>query len=518
MQATLLEKENIHAKFSVQVPAAEVDKTYNTIVREIARQVRVPGFRPGKAPRNIIEARVGKDAIADEVRDALVERFYPQALQELDLLKAVHADINKVHPVEGADYTFEVSVELYPEVELADVSDIVIDTEVPQVTDDVIQNTIDQLREENAVLIPVERPVEAGDYLLVRIASSPEADPMPVDLSKVDPEFAEQLLGKTIDEEVTLNVTLPRKDDAAEASDASVSDEDADAAEASDTDADSADAEASSELADTELADTELADTELADTDKAPETLTVVITDIKEKELPEPDDEFAETLGLENWDALLEQVRISLQAEMEREARSEQREELIGKLTENSQLELPPSLVNERKGQLLREIEGDLQERGLDLKGYFTYLDNEGGRETFEQELEDKASEAVKRDLVLAELVRQRRPSMTEIELNSALDMMAHYQNTTPAKLRQQLGAQGLENYQFLLLRDKAVRETLAELLGENTAEDTENTEDTEDTEASAEATEDQTEDQADTAAVEVTESETAESEETKSA
>ena len=147
----------------------------------------------------------------------------------------------------------------------------------------------------------------------------------------------------------------------------------------------------------------------------------MIITDIKEKELPEPDDEFAETLGLENWDALLEEVRISLQAEMAREARSEQREELIDKLTENSQLELPPSMVNERKGQLLREIEGDLQERGLDLKGYFTYLDNEGERETFEQELEDKASEVVKRDLVLAELVRQRRPSMTEAELKVPL-------------------------------------------------------------------------------------------------
>lgn len=455
MQATLLEKETIHAKFSVQVPAAEVDKTYNAIVREIARQVRVPGFRPGKAPRNIIEARVGKDAIADEVRDALVERFYPQALQELDLLKAIHADINKVHPVEGADYTFEVSVELYPEVALTDVEDIVIDTEIPTVSDEAIQNTIDQLREENAVLIPVERPVEAGDYLLVRIASSPEADPMPVDLSKVEPEFAEQLLGKSIDEEVTLNVTLPRKEDAVDEAAEGEGAED-ETAEASD--ADSTQAEATEALDSTE--------------ETPPETLTVVITDIKEKELPEPDDEFAETLGLENWDTLIEQVRISLQEEMEREARSEQREELIGKLAENSQLELPPSMVSERKGQLLREVEGDLQERGLDLKGYFEYLDNEGQRDTFEKELEEKATEAVKRDLVLAELVRQRRPSMTEAELNSALDMMARYQNTTPAKLRQQLGSQGLENYQFLLLRDKAVRETLAELLGEDTSED----------------------------------------------
>jgi trigger factor len=466
MQATLLEKETIHAKFSVQVPAAEVDKTYNAIVREIARQVRVPGFRPGKAPRNIIEARVGKDAIADEVRDALVERFYPQALQELDLLKAVHADINKVHPVEGADYTFEVSVELYPEVALADVNEIVIDTEIPTVSDEAIQNTIDQLREENAVLIPVERPVEAGDYLLVRIASSPDADPMPVDLSKVEPEFAEQLLGKSIDEEVTLHVTVPRKEEAADEMTEGSDDE---ATEATD----------STEADTTEALDTTVDDTVDSPEETPPETLTVVITDIKEKELPEADDEFAETLGLENWDTLLEQVRISLQAEMEREARSEQREELIGKLVENSQLELPPSMVSERKGQLLREVESDLQERGLDLKGYFEYLDNEGERDNFDKELAEKASEAVKRDLVLAELVGKRRPSMTEAELNSAIDMMARYQNTTPAKLRQQLGSQGLENYQFLLLREKAVRETLAELLGENASEDAETTADT---------------------------------------
>jgi trigger factor len=461
MQATLLEKENIHAKFSVQVPATEVDKAYNAIVREIARQVRVPGFRPGKAPRNIIEARVGKDAIADEVRDALVERFYPQALQELDLAKAIHADIAKVHPVEGSDYTFEVSVELYPEVSLADVKDIVIDTDIPTVSDDMINSTIEQLRDENAVLIPVERSVEAGDYLLVRIASSPDANPMPVDLSKVDPAFAEQLIGKSLNEEVTLNITLPRKDDAPAVED---SNSEA-AAEASETTnaTEATDPEVTSEATDTAVADS---------TETPPETLTVVITDIKEKELPETNDEFAETLGLDNWDAVLKQVHASLQAELTREAKGEQREELIGKLVENSQLELPLSMVSERKGQLLREIENDLQERSLDLKSYFEYLENEGERETFDKELEEKALEAVKRDLVLSELVRQRRPSMSETEFNNALEMMARYQDINPTKMRQQLGQQGLENYQFLLLRDKAVREILAELLGEDIVTD----------------------------------------------
>jgi len=483
MQATLLEKETIHAKFSVQVPAAEVDKFFNSIVREIARQVRVPGFRPGKAPRNIIEARVGKDAIADEVRDALVERFYPQALQELDLLKAVHADIAKEHPVEGSDYTFEVRVELYPEVALADVNEIVIDTEISAVSDEMINQTIDQLRDENAVLSPVERAVEAGDYLLVRLADSPDANPMPVDLSKVEPAFAEQLLGKALGEEVTLNVTLPRKSEedaeegAVDASEES-SEEAAEASTAEDTAEDTA-AAASAE-ADTEVADASDAEVSAdevsayevnSDSETPPETLTVVITDIKEKELPDADDEFAETLGLDDWDTLVERVRMSLQAEIDREARGEQREEFIDKLVENSELELPPSMLNERKSQLLREVESDLQERGLSLKGYFEYLDNEGERETFEQELEQKANQAVKRDLVLAELVKQRRPSMSEAELNSALEMMAQYQETTAAKLRKQLGEQGLENYQFLLLRDKAVREALAELLGEDTSE-----------------------------------------------
>lgn len=454
MQATLLEKEAIHAKFSVQVPATEVNQAYNAILREIARQVRVPGFRPGKAPRNIIEARVGKDAIAEEVRDALIERFYPQALQKLDLLTAIHADIAKAPPVEGSDYTFEVSVELYPEVTLAAIDEIVIDTDIPTVTDDMVDQAVQQLRDENAVLIPVERPAQAGDYLLVRLASSPEASPMPVDLSKVDPKFAEQLLGKSLGDEVTIDITLPRKDDTDDVDD-------------DDTDTDSIDADA--EQANTEV-DTEASpDTEVEDTDTPPETLTIVITDIKEKELPEADDELAETLGFDNWQAVVARVRDSLQDELNREARGEQREEFIEKLTENSQLELPTSMVNNRKAQLLRDIENDLGERGLDLKGYFAYLDQESEREAFEQELEQKANQDVKRDLVLAELVKQRNPTMSEAEFNNAVDMIAHYQETTPAKLRKQLGQQGMENYQFLLLRDKAVREALAELLGEDT-------------------------------------------------
>ncbi|ADI13730.1 trigger factor [Truepera radiovictrix] len=449
MQTQMLEKDAHRAKFKVSVPAEAVTDTYERVLRELARQVRVPGFRPGKAPRGVIEARVGKDAVAQEVRDALVRLHLPQAVRELSLTpiaQRVHAH----EPVEGEAYSFEVDVELYPEVTLPELSEIVIDTEKPPLTEEMVQEAIENLQRQHATLIPVERPAEAGDHLVLELAGGEEGSTLPVDLDAVSPAFAEQLYGKAIGDEVEVTLDQPDENEAGE-------DAELEAARAADTSEEPAAVDAETD------ANTGAGSNEGAAT---PPTLRVVIKDIKAKELPERGDEFAQTLGFATWAEVEARVRESLAAQLEQEAFSAQREEFTEKLTLESNPHVPQSLKERRKAVLLQNLARDLEGRGLSMQAYLEKLDQEEKRAEFEAELEEAAENAVKRDLVLEKLLETRGTRLSDAEFEAALAFMAQQQGSTPAKLRQELGEQGLANYRFLLTRDKAVRESLRELLG----------------------------------------------------
>ena len=451
MQTQIIERDAGRAKIKIEVPADDVTKTYQQVLSSISRQIRVPGFRPGKAPRGVIETRVGKDAIAQEVRDALVQTYFPQAVEELSLTP-VSQHIHAHEPTDGEDYSFEAEVELYPDFELPDVTQIVLDTEQEPVTDELLQENIEALRNQNATLIPVERPAEAGDYLLVETVSEDggEGSSIPVDLENVAPELAEQFLGKGVGDEIELRLSEDDED----------TNEDVVAEPEALTDADIAvDAVVDAAVAE---AETEVAPEPVAE----PTTLRVVVKDVKDKELPELDDEFAQTLGLETWAEVEAQLRANLELQLAQDALSAQQEEFTEKLLVETNVSVPPSLKTRRKSSLLQNLARELETQGATLQGYLENLDaEESKRAEFDQELDEAAENAVKRDLVLERLLEQRGTTMPNEEFDAALAYTAQRQNSTPQALRQELGESGLANYRFLLTRDKAVRETVQELL-----------------------------------------------------
>jgi trigger factor len=470
MQTQILERDAHRAKFKVSVPAEAVTATYERVLRDLARQVRVPGFRPGRAPRGVIEARVGKDAVAQEVRDALVRSHLPKAVRELSLTpiaQRVHAH----EPVEGEGYSFEVDVELYPEVTLPELSEIVIDTEKPPLTEEMVQEAIENLRRQHATLVPVERPAEAGDHLVLEMASGEEGSTLPIDLDTVSPTFAEQFYGKAIGDEVEVRLAQP---DGADTGEAGTGDAGTGDTGTGDTGTEGAGLEAENlangsqkaPITDEEArSDADAASSETPQA-AAPPTLRVVIRDIKAKELPGRDDEFAQTLGFTTWAEVEARVRETLSAQLEQEAFSAQQEEFTEKLTLESNPHAPESLKERRKAVLLQNLARDLEGRGISMKAYLDKLDQEQKRAEFEAELEEAAERAVKRDLVLEKLLETRGTTLSEAEFEAAIAYMAQQQGRTPTKLRQELGEQGLANYRFLLARDKAVRESLRDLLG----------------------------------------------------
>ena len=177
-------------------------------------------------------------------------------------------------------------------------------------------------------------------------------------------------------------------------------------------------------------------------------------------------DEFAQTLGFDSWAETEAQIRRSLQAQLNEEAFEAQREEFMDKLTAESDFDLPASLVNRRKRGLLENLARDLDARGIALKNYLEELDEKGNRDAFEVELDEAARNAVKRDLVLEKLMEVRGAALSDEEFSAALRALAQYRETDANRLRRDLGEDGLANYRFMLTRDKAVRETVQELLG----------------------------------------------------
>lgn len=436
MEAELIEKQAVNATFKVTVPAGEVDAAFDRVLGTLSREVKVPGFRPGRAPRGVLERRVGRDSLEGDVQEALVDANYADAVRELELTP-VHAHFHADAPKEGEPFTFEVHAELYPEVTLPEISEIVIDAAARELDDAMVNDTVEQLRNQNATLVPVERSVEGSDYVLLE--SLPPAtegeEPgegsgsvQPVDMESAAEEIREQLVGKSI-----------------------------------------------GDIIDLELLDDAQAPEEGAEPVKR--NLRVLVKDVKGKEKPEVDDDFAKTLGFETWAEARQQIEASLKSQLEREAFDQQREELLDKLVAGTDFEVPASLLQRRQRTLLQDLQDDLQQQDTTLERYLAELEARDGREAFETELQQAAERGVRRDLVLERLQEVRGTEISDEELDDAVRYMARRQQQEPGRFKREMGERWLQNYRFLLARDKALREVVRELTGAVTGDDTDATE-----------------------------------------
>lgn len=449
MEARITEKTDVAATLEVTVPAEVVDATFERVLGALARQVRVPGFRPGRAPRGVLIQRVGADALAEEVRETLVDEHYPKAVQELGLTP-VHAHTHAEPPVTGAAFTFVVHADLYPEFTLPDVDAIRIDTVGEAIGDEDVAATVTRLREDHATLVPVERPIEPGDVVFVESQGEGGGQLMPIDLERTEEHLVAQLLGKSVGDELLLDLG---EDPAAAAAAAPGAQETAAPEEG---DAAGEDADGASEPA---------AEPSAATT--APRrSLTVKVADVKTKERPETDDAFAATLGFGSWAEVESEIRRGLGVERERETFRAQRDELVEKLLSAAEVPLPASLVRRRQGHLLEDLAGDLKRRGLTMEKYLDRLEQRGERENFENELREAAERGVKRDLVLERLVEARGTTVDDVELDAAIRHAALRERKDPERFKRDQGTDWVENFRFLLTRDKTLDRIVSDKVG----------------------------------------------------
>ena len=396
MKTTVERIDDTTVKLSVTVEAERVDAAVEEAARHVAQEVKVPGFRPGKAPRKVLESRVGKDVILEHAAQDSVPGFFREAVQAEKIEVVGQPQFEVETFVDGQDATFAATVEVRPDVEVPDYQGMQIPHPEWEVDDDEIDEQLDTLRERFAELETVERPAQPGDHVVLSMSAEEDGEPL---------------------EDV-------REDDAMyQVNDPEESDQELDRQLIG--------AEAGSILS---FADT-LGDDYGEHAGKEVD-IRVIVKEVKATQLPDLDDDFAVTAS--EFDTI-EELRQAVGNQMRREKRQQAREALrsrvVETLAEQVEVTLPSSLVDQEVQFRIQRIAGQAQQYGLEFDQFLqmTGMDTE----QLVEQLREQAEQTVKAQIVLDNLGEQADIDVNQEDLESEVRRQAERLDQDPAELAQ---------------------------------------------------------------------------------
>ncbi|WP_407569339.1 trigger factor [Deinococcus altitudinis] len=412
--AELVSQNGNKVEFKVSVPATEVSRAYQQVWTTISRDVRVPGFRPGKAPKSVLEKRVGAGYVESEVRERLLEVHYPQAARELKL-NLVDASIDPGALKDGQGFEFAVNGETYPKVKLGDWKTTELSAESPEITGEVLEQTLTDLRERNATFETAERPIEGSDMVTIQELAEEGEEPggsYPVYLDMAEAHVRDALVGKNKGDEVEITVPAHQH----------------------------------------------------GDHEHPAHTVKVKIEDVKHKQLQELDDAFAKSLNFDSLERLRADLKTELETRAGREGDTARREEFVTTLIAGMEVEIPEVLLRNRREAMLEEIQADLSRQGVKWDEYETFMQEQGKLDEFMADLAKNAETRVRRDLALEQLAEELGVQLTDSQFNAGLSALAQQNNMTVQQLRTQLGPNGLNGYYANIVRDLALSQAVSQL------------------------------------------------------
>lgn len=317
----------------VELPPERLDAAITEAVRHLSQRNRIPGFRPGKAPRGVLEAVLGKDAVIEEAMDHLVQRAYRDAMLEKEILPLTQAEVNVEQGEEGKPVIFTANVQVRPEVTLGDYRGFNFKPEIETIDDPKVQKVVDELRDQNASLGPViDRGAKNGDFVVISYTGSRDgvafeggsSERMPLILGeeRLIPGFEANVVGLKPGESTSFDITFP--DDYPEATLASQT-----------------------------------------------AKFEVELKELREKIVPPEDDDFAKSLGaFEDLAGLRTEVKARLERNALDRARHEFADKIIEYATANANVELPDVLVDQEVEIMHDELRGSLARQGIDEAAY----------------------------------------------------------------------------------------------------------------------------------------------------
>ncbi len=412
MKIELSDVSAVKKIMTIEVPPEIVEKERDVVARGYAAKASIPGFRKGKAPLSLIRTRFARE-LREDVRERLLTRAYAEAAKEKGLRPITDPVLDEVHDDEGQPFTFKTTFEVLPEFELKDYRGIEVRERRVSVGDDDVQKTLEDLQQSRARLVVEEgRMAFTGDVLVADTEGTPEdgepfrRERMMIEVGATDnlPAFNEQLEGLGAGDEKNFSVDYPKDYGAKELAGKTVA-------------------------------------------------YKVTVHEVKRREVPEIDDEFAKDLGeFDDLDALKARVREDLEARRRDEIEGEVRNSLLQKLLTDHPVVLPDALVEREIRQRLEELARNLVMQGVELeKAGLDWKDIRARQE-------DPARKSVHARLVLDAVARAEDLKISDEELNERIEKDARQMGQKPAELRARLEqAGGTEPLISQLLREKSL-------------------------------------------------------------
>jgi len=409
LNSTVERLEGNRVKITVEHTADEVKEAISESYSRIAQKLRLPGFRPGKAPRPIIDTHVGRETVLAEALEDLVEHSYPYALEELRLRPIERPDTGELDGlVEGEGHTYTAEFDVRPELVLASIEDLKAVVPPSKTADDEVEAQIDYMRERFATLDPVEdRGIIDGDFALLSFVGTVDgkaADDLTVDKylyevgKGIMPKgFDEGLIGATVGSSTHIEFPVPET---------------------------------------------------AANTDYVgkPAAFDVEVHEIKAKALAVADNEFASNVGgFETMEELREDIRTKLDENkatahgrlIERGAREALAERLIG--------DVPPVLIGSRAETMTEEFFDSLKDQGMSIQDY---LEATGvSQEEIESDISREAALRVRDDLALEALFRRAGLELDEAEVDREIEKLAAADKVPVLKMRERVIEAGIMAY-----------------------------------------------------------------------
>ena len=350
------------ATIKIQLPAAEVNKGFAKAVQKIAGQVNIPGFRKGKAPRNILELHVGKEAIKQEAFEIVANDCYRKAMADEKLIPVSDPAVKESTFEENTDMELILTITVKPEPKLGEYKGLKVEKKEAVVTDEQIDAAVEELRKRGAkMVVAPDAVIMKGDFAIIDFAGTVDGEPfsggegkgypLEVGSGSFIPGFEDQLVGLKAGDSTDVQVTFPE-----------------------------------------EYFVKELAGKEAV--------FKVNVQDVKRKELPELTDEFVATNSkCKTVEELKADYKEKMQKHAEEQAETDYERELIQTAVANAEFEVPEIMVEDRISQMVDELKMNLENRKMNLDAYLKYtgMDMEKLRENYKA----TSLENVKTDLVL---------------------------------------------------------------------------------------------------------------------
>jgi trigger factor len=386
-------------RLSVEVPFDELKPNLDKAYREVGRQVRIPGFRPGRVPPPVIDRRVGRDVVLSQAVNDAMPDLYAKAVADADVFALGQPEVNLTQLDDGKDLTFTVEVDVRPKFELPDLPSLEVTVDDTVVTPDEVAEYLGSLQERFASLKSVQRPVENEDYVSIDLSAA--VDGKPVEDAQVSGMSYQVGSGSSLD---GLDETL-----------------------------------VGMSAGDSTTFRTELGGGEFAGQEA---DVTVTVHSVKVKEVPGLDDDFAQLAS--EFDTLGE-LRADTRARLERMKSMQQvvqaRDRALEALLDKIDIPLPEGVVQEEIEHNRESILQQLGRAGATLDGYLEMSDQT--EEQFELDLQQRARRAVKVSLVLDQLARQEELGVDQAELSAYVTRQAEQMGVPPERLAKQLADNG---------------------------------------------------------------------------